>query len=125
MAETYDRRKLIYINDVPLPPPSRYDWGLMDISAAESGRNSSGRMVKARVTQKRKVTVEWLMRTPEEVSQVLKAVNPEYIDVVCWDAMENKMMPFQMYVGDRTAPVKFWWDGHEYIEKLGFELIEV
>lgn len=116
---------MITIDGVALPPPSKFDWGLMDISKAESGRNDKGTMIKARVVQKRKIGLQWLMKQPEEASAILKALNPEYFDATFYDAMEGKEITLKMYASDRAAPVKFWWDGHKYYGSIDVDIIEV
>ena len=112
------------IDGVEMPCPSEAEWGLQDISAAESGRDSTAKMQKNRVAQKRKLHVQYNMPKPEVVSKVLKAINPEYFQATFHDAMENKPMTFECYCGDRDAPFKFWWLGHKYFSKLEFDIIE-
>ena len=108
-----------------LPDPSEFEWGLQDISAADSGRTQDTMMHKNRVGQKRTITVTWNGPTRSMCSTILTAVNPEYIYVTYPDLMSGSQEERQFYVGDRTAPYKVWWDGYEIMASLKFKLIEV
>jgi hypothetical protein len=111
-------------NDIALPEPSKFDWGLQDISAAESGRDDSTTMWKNRVGQKRKISIAWNGLKWNEVSRVLTAVNSEYFSMTYPDMMAGQYETRTFYVGDRSAPVKMWNVGNKRIETLSFDLIE-
>lgn len=112
------------VDGVEMPCPSICEWGLQDISKADSGRGDDARMMKNRVAQKRRLHIKYNMPKPEVVSKVLKAINPEYFQCTFHDAMENDTITRECYVGDRSAPFKFWWVGHKYFEALEFDIIE-
>lgn len=118
---------MVAINGVPFPKcPSEFTWGLQDNSAPDSGRVLDGNdtMYKNRTSQKRKIQLAWTMLKPEDVATILQMINPEYLMVTYPDAMTGQDRTCEMYVGDRSAPIKFWWVGHRYYEKLSFDLIE-
>lgn len=81
-------------------------------------------MHKNRVAQKRKIQLSFNGVTPEIARTVLQAVNPEYIDVTYFDPLEGQNVTKTFYVGDRSAPVRWWWTGKKIFESLSFDLIE-
>ena len=110
--------------DIELPAPSKMEWSLQDVSIGDSGRDDSGLMYKGRITQKRKLNLEWAGKRPDVVATILSAFNPEYVDVRYWDAMENAYAIRTFYVGDRAAPVKIWTVGNKVYETISFDIIE-
>lgn len=119
---------VLNVNGVDLvPDPYKCEYGLMDVSSSDAGRvmDASATMYKQRITQKRKLNVAWRMLKAAQVSTILKAVNPEYIRVRYWDAMDGGWETRTFYVGDRSAPLKWFeaMDGTRY-EELSFDLIE-
>lgn len=108
------------------PDPSSLEYGLQDVSASDAGRvmDASATMYKQRICQKRKLKLKWSGLTAADTSKILKAVNPEYFYVRFWDALDGQMETRCFYVGDRTAPLFYYWvDGIRY-ESLSFDLIE-
>lgn len=115
---------MITVDGVAMPCPSTFDWNLQDISAAESGRSDDTLMHKNRVGQKRKISLAWVAKDWRTTSKILKAFNPEYIMVRYPDMMSGNYETREFYVGDRTAPVLFWWVGNKRIEQVSFDIIE-
>ena len=116
---------MITVDGVSVPCPSVFTWGLQDISASESGRTDDTIMHKNRVGQKRKISLQWNIKDRATTAQILQAFNPEYISVKYPDAMSGTDETRTFYVGDRTAPVKYWWVGKQLYESIGFDIIEV
>ena len=116
---------MISVDGFDLPDPSEYTYGLMDISASDAGRTEDTMMQKNRVGQKRKLNLGWQNIRPDVASDILSAVNPEYINVTYWDVMSGGMETREFYVGDRSAPYQ-WWHGTngKIFSKLSFNLIE-
>lgn len=119
---------VIAIDGVEMSPnPYKLDWGLMDVSADDAGRSmdADARMYKQRLAQKRKLSLAW--RNPDAAStgRILRAVNPEYFTARYWDAMDARMETREFYVGDRSAPMRWFetLDGTRYSE-LSFDIIE-
>lgn len=112
------------IDGVEIPCPSTFEWGLQDVSDPDAGRTLDTVMHKNRVGQKRKLGIGYNNPDKDTVSQVLKAVNPEYIQVNYEDAMSGEMETRTFYVGDRSAPMKYWYVGNQRYASLSFELIE-
>lgn len=115
---------MITVDGVALPCPSSFKWGLQDVSAGESGRTDDTIMHKNRVGQKRKLWLEWVGKDWQTTAMIMRAVNPEYINVTYPDMMSGNYETRTFYVGDRTAPVKFWWTDRKMIEQIAFDLIE-
>lgn len=112
------------VDGVTMPCPSTWQWGLMDVSLGESGRTDDALMHKNRVAQKRKIQVGYNNQDRSVVTTVLQAINPEYISVYYYDLLSGSFQTRTFYVGNRTAPFRFWWYGKHIIETLNFDLIE-
>ena len=115
---------MLTVDGVEIPCPSTFEWGLQDISAAESGRTDDTIMHKNRVGQKRKISLGWQATNWETTSKIMQAFNPEYVSVKYPDMLSGKYETRTFYVGDRTAPVKLWWVGKKLIETISFDIIE-
>lgn len=102
--------------------PSAYTWKLEDISASDAGRTEDTVMHKMRIGQVVGLELSWQGITTEELSQILKAFNPEYITVKYLDAMKGDYLESEFYVGNRSAPMynarKGLW------QNVSFNLIE-
>lgn len=109
------------------PDPYKLTWGLQDVSADDAGRvkDAQATMYKQRLAQKRKLQLAW--RNPDHAAtgRILRAFNPEYVYVRYWDAMDDAWSVRQFYVGDRTAPLR-WFEtlGGTRYEELSFDVIE-
>lgn len=115
---------MIMVDGAKIPCPSSFTWGLQDISAAESGRTDDTIMHKNRVGQKRKISLAWVAKDWQTTARILRAFNPEYISVRYPDMMSGSYETRTFYVGDRTAPVKYWWTGKKLIGQISFDIIE-
>ena len=115
------------LTDIALDP-AQLTWGLQDISASDAGRvqDAGNTMYKMRTSQKRKLNIVWNLPTAGQASQILKAFNPEYFYVKYFDPMENDWNIREFYVGDRSAPFK-WFNlpkkGTRYTS-ISFDIIE-
>lgn len=115
---------MLTVDGVAMPCPSAFSWGLQDISASESGRTEDMVMHKNRIGQKRKISLQWNALDLATTSKVLKAFNPQYVNVRYPDMLEGKYEEREFYVGDRSAPVKCWWYGNKRTEVVSFDIIE-
>lgn len=115
---------MITVDGKEMPCPSVFNWGLQDISAAESGRTDDTMMHKNRVGQKRKIGLQWNCPDRQTTARILQAFNPEYINVTYPDAMSGADETRTFYVGDRSAPVKMWWTNKKRMESVSFDIIE-
>ena len=109
------------------PDPSKFEWGLQDVSADDAGRvkDANATMYKQRITQKRKIKLAWRNPRHDVVGFILRAFNPEYVWVKYWDAMDDQWDVRQFYVGDRSAPMR-WFEtlGGTRWSELSFDIIE-
>lgn len=87
-------------------------------------RTDDALMHKNRVAQKRKIQVGYHGMKSSVATTVLQAINPEYIQVYYYDLLAGAYQTRTMYVGDRSAPFKWWFDGKHILESLSFDLIE-
>ena len=115
---------VIEVDGVSVPCPSKYQWGYNRVNAAESGRTDDTIMHANQIGQKRKLQLEWAAQDPETTSLILKAFEPEYIMVTYHDPLLNDYRTAEFYVGDRSAPVKFWLVDKKYYESISFNIIE-
>lgn len=113
------------VDNEDMPCPAVFNWGLNDVSAAESGRTDDTIMHKNRVGQKRKIELQWNCLDPEDTKRILQAFNPEYIQVTYYDPMDGDFETRTFYTGDKEAPLKFWYVGNQIFESLSFNIIEV
>ena len=85
--------------------PSSYLYKLEDVSASDAGRTEDTMMHKNRIGQLVGLELSWQNITTEEVSAILKAFDPEYIEVCYLDAKQGKYVTSEFYVGNRSAPM--------------------
>lgn len=112
------------IDGVEMPCPSKFDITIQDVSDPDAGRDLSGIMWKGKVAQKITIDVAYPYPKPDLVATVLTALEPEYIYVTFLHPRTNAETTIECYVGDRSAPYKFWWVGNKRFETLSFKLIE-
>lgn len=96
---------IAWVDNQAVPCPSSYEWGLDDLSDSDSGRTQDTVMDKQKLGQVVKIKFTWQNVTTETASIILKAFNPEYINVRYLDPMENGFRTAEFYVGNRTAPL--------------------
>lgn len=116
---------MMLVDGVEFPTPSTFEWGLIDVSASDSGRTQDGKMHKNRIAQKRQLKLSWSGTDKARTAKILQMVNPEYISVTYPDAMKGADETRTFYVGDRSAPIKIWVVNNKRYETLSFDLIEV
>ncbi len=104
--------------------PSGYQWSLYSVNAADSGRTYTGKMYTNRVTQKRKLELEFKGITWQQASTLLSAVNNEYFKVVYPDMLTGQMRTMDVYRGDVETSCYCWWDDRKILAELSFSIIE-
>lgn len=104
--------------------PSSWSWGLQDVSDSDAGRTRDIVMHKNRKGQKRKIGLSFNGTDKHETGRILRAFNPEYVDVYYEDDMDVEWQWRTFYVGDRTAMRKCWWVGNQRHESVSFDIIE-
>ena len=86
-----------------IPCPSKYDWKLSDVSAADAGRTEDGLMHKMKIAQKVHIELEWQNVSDSVARTVLSAFQPQYIDVRYYDYKAMAFQTKEFYVGDRQV----------------------
>lgn len=108
-----------------IPDPSSLQWGIQSVSDSDAGRDLKGKMhVKLR-TRKRKLELSWAGVDFPTTAEILQAFNPETFWVEYMDAQTGNRQQKQFYVGDRTAMVHSYAQGHRWYSTVAFNIIEV
>ena len=116
---------LIKVNGVVMPSPSKFEYGLQDVSDQDAGRDLSGTMHKNLITKKRKIQLAWKSKDIAVTSMIMTAFDPEYIMVEYPDLKDGEVQTRKFYSGDKSAAIQCWWDGNHRIDELSFNIIEV
>lgn len=111
------------VDGVEIPVPSSFKWGISDVSKPNSGRALSGKMYKNRKCRKRKLTLAWNGRRPNEVEKILKAFEPEYFRVQYPDAL-GSAEPREFYSGDQEGEMYCWTVNKKLYRSVSFSIIE-
>lgn len=115
---------MILVNGEAVKTPSSFSWGLQDIADSASGRTEDSVMHRNRLAQKRKLSLSWQNITSGEAAGILQAFNPEYVDITYPDAMSGTNETRTFYVGDRSAPMKWWNINGKIYSTVSFDVIE-
>lgn len=113
---------IISVDGAAILCPSTYEYSLSDISESDAGRTEDTVMDKQRIGQCVTLKLAWTYLSTSELSAILQAFQPEYINVTYLDGLHGAYLTSEFYVGDRTAPlynakIDLW-------EKLSFNIIE-
>ena len=93
------------VDGVAIKTPAAYVYKLDDVSASDAGQTEDLVMHKKRMGQLVVLELSWRNVSTEEVSEILKAFNPEYINVTYLDALQGKYVTAEFYVGSRSTPM--------------------
>lgn len=104
-----------------IPAPSKYDWKLSDVSAADAGRTEDALMHKMRIAQKVHIELEWQNVPDSTAHAVLTAFQPEYINVNYYDYKAMAFLTKRFYVGDRSVTS---YNRTKGIGTIAFNIIE-
>ena len=114
---------IITINGVGFDP-SEMSITTSSVSASTAGRDNTGYMYPDKICDKFKISLSWWAPTPELTAQILTAVKPSSFWVTFTNPETNSPVARQFYVGDRSAPVKFWNINKKRYSKVSFNIIE-
>lgn len=109
------------VGGVTVPAPSKYDWKLSDVSAADAGRTEDALMHKMRISQKVHIELEWSNVGDAVAQTILTAFQPEYIDINYWDYKQMQFVTKRFYVGDRMVSA---YNRAMHISTISFNIIE-
>lgn len=96
---------IVTVDGASVPCPSKFVYGLQDVSAPDAGRTEDTKMQKMRLGQCVTIELQWNYLTDAQVATVMQAFNPEYISVKYKDAVLGTTTTKEFYVGDRAAPM--------------------
>ena len=100
---------LLSINGVAQKTPSKMTVAISDIDG-ESTRNANGYLLRDRIANKIKLTLEFPPLTQTELTTLLNAVSAVFFNVTYHDPILG-MTTKEMYVGDRTMPMYRYGNG--------------
>lgn len=118
---------VIKINGVTIKTPSTLVYTRSDYDAEEgSYRDITGTMTRQRITTKVKLELTWNSGALniQEMSTLLKAVDPLFFNVRYFDPYEGKFVEKVMYVGDRTTNMYSFINGNPVWDTVSYNLIE-
>jgi hypothetical protein len=109
------------VDGVEIPCPTKYDWKLSDVSAADAGRTEDAKMHKMRIAQKVHLELEWQHMSDAAAQEILLAFQPEYINVSYYDYKALAYQTKRFYVGDRNVSS---YNRAKGISTISFNIIE-
>lgn len=114
---------LISVGGNPLPTPSSWNVGLMDLSKAQ--RNARGTMIIERVRGNiRKIELTWLYLDAVSTSTIFNAVSSTVFTVTYMDPLTNNERTSTFYAGDRSAGMLDFNNGTARYKDVKFNLVE-
>lgn len=111
------------LNGIDVPSPKVLSPALMDLDSENSYRTADGNMQRDRITQKRKLHLEWGPLKLNEVSIVLKAINDLYCSATYPDILSGTWETRTFYAGDRDVQ-PLYDEATDMFTGLSFDLIE-
>lgn len=116
---------VIKVNNRILPKEvAKFKWKKSDISGTNAGRTQDTIMHKNRIGEKRTLSLGWTNLTKNEITEILNAFEPEYVNVTYWDPLAGIDVTKSFYTGDIDAEVRWWCSGKERYSSLDFDVIE-
>ena len=118
---------MIMVDGVAMPCPYKFTWNLQRVSDADAGRTQDALMHVNQVAQKRKLEIAWHYKDWQEVAPIIRAFNPEYVNVRYPDMLSGTYETRVFYTGDQKVSAKFWWTEpyeNHLLEEISFNLIE-
>ena len=93
---------LLQINGVAMPTPSGLEVTYSDYDSNDSNRNAKGELIRERVRASvRRLDVSWRILNAEDMSLILRSVDPVFFQVRFFDPKTASFQNATMYVGDR------------------------
>lgn len=109
------------VGGTAIPCPSKFDWKLSDVSAADAGRTEDALMHKMRIAQKVHIELEWQNVSDADARTILTAFQPEYININYYDYKSMAFVTKNFYVGDRQVSS---YNRAKGISTIAFNIIE-
>lgn len=109
---------MIYINEVHMPNPSKYDVQFSDLDSSESARNELGVLLRNRIRQGvTKISVTWKVRG-DKVATIMKAIEPAEFEVTYFDPRRNTYSEATMYGSDRNCQLVLYTEDMAFSQAL-------
>lgn len=102
-----------------------YQWQRSDIDDSDTGRDLAGDLRRGRVATKRRLDITCRLLTSQELSKVLTAIMPEFVEVTYYDPQEGKTATRTMYSNNNPATYAIRRpNGTVYWSGVTFPLVE-
>ena len=102
-----------------------YSYTLNDLEASDSGRTMDGTMHRARISQKVKLDITCRSMRTAEISAVLTAINPAFVEATYLDPKEGGMRTATFYSNNKPATCLVQnEEGEELWNGISFPLVE-
>lgn len=117
---------MISINGVAIADPSSFSVTIQDFDSENSSRanTADGKMFRERITTKRKLSLSFPPLSMLEISTILKAISPVFVNVTFPDPLTGMTQTLSFYAGDKSSPAYSCINGVVRWEGLSFDLIE-
>lgn len=119
---------MVYVNNVALPRPSKYNPIFSDLDSSDTTRSETGVLYRNRVRGSvKKLELGFTVRS-SVASQILQSMKPASLSIRAYDLESNTWITSTMYCSDRNATLKaYTGEGTiaEAIWELTFSLVEV
>lgn len=113
------------VDIVPFVAYGGFKWQREDIDGPGAGRDLTGDLRRNRVATKRRLDITCRLLKSAELSTVLSAVMPEWVEVTYYDPQEGSTVTRTMYSNNNPASYQIKHpDGTEWWGGVTFPLIE-
>ncbi len=117
-------KEMLWINGVPIKSPKSFQPEFNDLDSEETHRNAAGGTNRDRIaSDKRKLNCEWGPLTQEEISKILKLIEPEFFKIKYYDPKDG-LITKTFYAGPKTIPMLRMKDGQPMWEGLKVNFVE-
>lgn len=115
---------MLELNNVIVKSPSEFQVDFNDLDSEDSYRDAKGESHRDRIAvDKRKLNCGWAPLTQEEVSSILKSIEPEYFPIKYLDPKDG-LITKTFYAGPKSMPMLYVKEGQPMWEGLKVNFIE-
>lgn len=113
------------VDVLPYVAYNGFKWQRSDVDGEDAGRDLTADMHRDRVATKRRIDITCRPLYNNEVSIVLTAIMPEFVQVRYYDPQEGQVVTRTMYSNNNPATYQQRYaDGRELWSGITFPLIE-
>lgn len=115
----------LIIDGKVMPCPSVLQWSIEDYDL-DSARSVTGELQRTRICSKEKIQLEWKAAalSVEEVSTILQAISPVFVQVQYFSPLAGAYVTKTMYAGSKDIDFYRVIDGIPQYGSIKFNLIE-